>query len=46
MVTFPEKLEILPILRNRTGIEFEAIVKNSVAMTPDEKICTALFLTT
>ena len=42
---FPEKLEILPIMRNRTGIELEAIVTNSRAMTPGEKSCTALFLT-
>ena len=38
MVKFPEKLEILLIMRNRTGIKLEAIVINSAAMTPGEKI--------
>ena len=42
---FPEKLGILPIMRNRTGIKLEAIVTNSPAMTPGEESCTALFLT-
>ena len=41
---FPKKLEILPIMRNRTGIKLEAIVINSAAMTPGEKSYTALSL--
>ena len=34
---FPEKLEILLIMGNRTGIKLEAIVTNSAAMTSGEK---------
>ena len=44
MVKFPEKLEILLIMRNRTGIKLEAIVKNSREMAPGEKSYTTLTL--
>ena len=38
------KLEVLLIMRNRTGIKLEAIVTNSAAMTSGEKSYTALSL--